>query len=340
MGSQVRASCWLPVFILLSLSASPASAQTPAATGPWTLFFQSQAGDSIGLGETHSYTDADPGNTFRIGSSVNGVGVSLDGPSFAYWWRLDLHAPIGQPLSIGTYETARRAPFTQFNGLEFSGSGGGCNNLTGRFVVLEAEFASGGRVLKFAADFEQHCGDANAALFGSVRYHSTIASTTPFGGNYSSYKITIAPPAHGTVSAAGMVDCGGGGVDCEETLGAAQSVSLSALPDPGYFFAGWSGDCRGGPAITLHVNGPKQCAAEFGLSGSPDPRTLVVIDSLPGEFVGDGRMQVFSPANSAIMLTSDTNPKSIGFRIASIDATSDITWRFTVTAPGVETSSR
>ena len=40
--------------------------------------------------------------------------------------------PQGQPFVTGTYyETARRAPFTAFNGLDFTGSGRGCNTMTG-----------------------------------------------------------------------------------------------------------------------------------------------------------------------------------------------------------------
>lgn len=48
--------------------------------------------------------------------------------------------------------------------------------MTGRFDVLEAVYGTGGQVLRFAADFEQHCEGMEPALFGGVRYHSTIAA--------------------------------------------------------------------------------------------------------------------------------------------------------------------
>jgi hypothetical protein len=41
-------------------------------------------------------------------------------------------------------------------------------------VVLEAVYGAGGAVERFAADYEQHCSNAVPALFGSVRYNSTL----------------------------------------------------------------------------------------------------------------------------------------------------------------------
>jgi hypothetical protein len=44
----------------------------------------------------------------------------------------------------------------------------------GRFVVREASIDSAGRVLAFAADFEQHCENMTPALFGAIRYNSAV----------------------------------------------------------------------------------------------------------------------------------------------------------------------
>src|SRR5262245_4332780 len=158
-----RLAICLASVIVLGLFASDARAQTTA------LFFDSQAGDYIGAGQVATYTPVDA--TFTATNS-GGTTVSVNGPSFSFWWTLQFKAAGATPPAVGTYEMARRAPFTTFNGLDVSGSGRGCNELTGRFVVLEAQYDGGGNVVKFAADFEQHCEDADAALFGAIRYNS------------------------------------------------------------------------------------------------------------------------------------------------------------------------
>jgi hypothetical protein len=93
-------------------------------------------------------------------------------------WNLAFSAPGDALLVPGSYENATRWPFQSPTGagLSISGSGRGCNTLTGRFDVLEAVYDSAGRVLRFAADFEQHCEGMEPALFGGVRYRSTIAA--------------------------------------------------------------------------------------------------------------------------------------------------------------------
>ena len=48
------------------------------------------------------------------------------------------------------------------------------DTLSGQFVVLEAVYGSSGEVERFGADFEQHCEGATPALFGSIRFNSTI----------------------------------------------------------------------------------------------------------------------------------------------------------------------
>ena len=97
------------------------------------------------------------------------------------WWTLDFKARDGVELIAGPYEGATRYPFQSpaTPGLDVSGSGRGCNTLTGRFDVLEAVYAADGSVQKFAADFEQHCEGATPALRGSVRYNASATFPPP-----------------------------------------------------------------------------------------------------------------------------------------------------------------
>ena len=68
--------------------------------------------------------------------------------------------------------------------------------MTGRFVVREIEYA-GEDVVRFAADFEQHCEDSAPALFGAVRFNSNISDLVPFGGQYPRYQLTLDVPFTG-----------------------------------------------------------------------------------------------------------------------------------------------
>ena len=167
----------------------------------------------------------------------------------------------------------------------WSGSGRGCNELTGQFVVREIELAPGGSVLRFAADFEQHCEDMNPGLFGAIRYNSTISDLTPFEGNYPVYELTVTPPDHGRLTATG-IDCGGGAMSCVLPLSTPTVVRLTATPDPGYAFERWSGDCSGAITTWVAVNQRKRCSAVFvpGIQGT----TALFLDSQPGDYVGQG----------------------------------------------------
>ena len=314
------------IVVLGLLAASPASAQTAV---DFKLFFESQPGDFIGAGQTKTYTQAD--GTVSITSSSTTVSVGIDGVSFSFWWDAVFSAPGG--IRAGVYNTARRGPFTSVtNGLSFSGSGRGCNTLTGRFVVLEAEYGPSG-IERFAADFEQHCEDAVPGLFGAVRYNSTITSLTPFGGSYPAYDLTIPLPANGTVTSTGGLNCGTAGAACAATFGAATSVTLTATPDAGYIFAGWTEDCRGGPSTAIHVNGPKRCGALFELAASPQPRTLIVFDSQAGDSAGGGKANVYSPANSRITAQTISSGAGITFVVTSVDATREVSWTVIASAP-------
>ncbi len=97
----------------------------------------------------------------------------------------------------------------------------------------------------------------------------------------------MAAPLHGRVSGGGL-DCGSGGPVCQVTLGSATVVTIAATPNADHVFLGWTGDCRGGLTTTVHVNGPKACAALFEPFITTSPRTVMYWDSEPGESIGQG----------------------------------------------------
>jgi hypothetical protein len=147
------------------LLAGTAQAQA-VSTG--SLSFSGDAGDYISQGKSWSYSTS-KGDALTVSSSSGSlVSVSVN----AYngdWWTLDLDAPGTQVLTPGTYSAAHRYPFNGTGpGLDLSGEGRGCNELTGSFTVSKAVFGPQGYVQAFDATFEQHCEGGTPAARGAI----------------------------------------------------------------------------------------------------------------------------------------------------------------------------
>ena len=176
------------------------------------LFMDSKTGDFVGAGRQWLYNTSNITFT-ATPTDTNSLGVTIrvSGDTF---WTLSFDAPGTAALGPGQYFGAIRYPFNGFlAGIDVSGDGRGCNRETGSFVVYEVGFGPDGSVQRFAADFEQHCENSDAGLFGAIRYNSTTASLVPFAAAYPSYRLTIPRPAHGAVAADGIiVQCDAGPV--------------------------------------------------------------------------------------------------------------------------------
>jgi hypothetical protein len=90
----------------------------------------------------------------------------------------------GQAFGVGTYAQAQiysPSPGPQ-PGLLADEAGRdveACKTITGSFKVVELQRAGDGSVLRFAADFEQHCRGQAPALFGGVRFNSDVPYVQP-----------------------------------------------------------------------------------------------------------------------------------------------------------------
>ena len=134
-----------------------------------------RSGHFVGAGESHRYTLQDTVWTARADVGVmepRHIVISMRpiDNSFRWWWNLDLASPSGQPLKPGTYDNARRWPFQSSTqpGLSFSGTGRGCNTLTGSFVIREIVLGPDNTLDRLSASFEQHCEGSSAALRGDI----------------------------------------------------------------------------------------------------------------------------------------------------------------------------
>ena len=133
------------------------------------IYFDSQPGDYIGGGLEQTFTLLD--GTITPRTITKGVSVAFDGEDY---WTLEFVGSNSQPFGLGAFENATRYPFQSPTspGISISGAGRGCNQITGRFEVLEYVLGPDGRIQHLWIDFEQHCEGGAPALFGFVRFNS------------------------------------------------------------------------------------------------------------------------------------------------------------------------
>jgi hypothetical protein len=149
------------------------SPSAPALTGvvryqalPLAYAFQSDPGDYIGAGGDKRYTNST--STFAISGDQTSVQYSVSG--LRDTWTAIIHAPIGQVLQAGTYDTARFADNSRA-GLDVFGDGRGCNQSSGTLTIGSITFNEQGQVTGLKAKFEQHCENGVPALHGTIRHY-------------------------------------------------------------------------------------------------------------------------------------------------------------------------
>ncbi|MGA5305561.1 hypothetical protein ACPCHT_37095 [Nucisporomicrobium flavum] len=178
MTKQVRRSALLAIASVAAVAGTllaPGAAQAqPVSSGSFTL--SGDPGDYISQGRDWSYS-TESGDRLSVNGSDDGrvVSISIDGAN-GDWWYADFSAPAGEKLEPGTYTGATRYPFNDEGpGLDISGEGRGCNQLTGTFTVTEAAFGPEGYVEDFDATYEQHCEGGTPAARGRVQVHNQAA---------------------------------------------------------------------------------------------------------------------------------------------------------------------
>jgi hypothetical protein len=145
-------------------------------TGTAVLNLMSTPGDFIGQG--HTVTLASP--AWRFGAIYSSPdSISITARSGLTVWTVDMAAPRGQPLLAGTYTKAERSAFRSPSapGLDVYGDSRGCNQVYGSFTVTTTTLGSDGRIVAFAASFEEHCETLTApALRGTVHFDASAGS--------------------------------------------------------------------------------------------------------------------------------------------------------------------
>ncbi len=154
---------------------------------------------SLATGATFITLSSDPGDP--MGASLAGVppqpfttgmgpiavtpnargGVSVAFVPAGESLNLDFGPVLDQRLGGGRYEIPQRFPDATAGrtALEVYRGGFRCTSITGRFQVLELEYALDGSIVRFAADFEQHCNAIAPALRGGIRFNSAVPYAPP-----------------------------------------------------------------------------------------------------------------------------------------------------------------
>ena len=260
-------------FVLISVSASPAAADTQyqsATTGKLTM--SSPEFEYVGQGrawdfETPAFdvlTLGDPCQCF-VGVRAQNFDTAL--PEEFQWSFLYFQVPSGQIMTSGTTYLTRRWPFQQASesGLDVTIGSRGCNQSAGEFTVLDVAFAANGDVRRFHATFKQYCELGSVPLQGEIdivkipppRQTTTITIDAKGSLNRSPKQAVV----HGTVTqgkATGKFD--EILLDCSDTVatwtasvastssrpfgnGAATVIAEAEAPDPNY------NDTDGNPVI-------------------------------------------------------------------------------------------
>jgi len=172
-------------------------------------------------------------------------------------------------------------------GLDVSGTGAGCNQLTGRFTVLEAVY-SGNAIVSFAADFEQHCESSTAPpLFGSIRINSTIPLPARPPSAHVSAPSRALEGRSVTLDSAGSGDPQGGALSYAWTQIAGPSVTITNAQSASASFTAPQ-VVAGGADLTfrLHVTNSlglsDAATAVVHVADAADARYVLYLDRRPG----------------------------------------------------------
>ena len=298
----MRCLAGLLSFAVLALVA-PASA---AAAPPATVTMFSESGDYIGGGVQRTFDTAVSSDRIApsISADAQSFSVSVSGGPYGDSYGMSFIAPSGA-LAPSVYTGAQRSPFREPGrpGMEITGSGRGCNTLSGSFEVRDLAKAADGSVERAWIIYEQHC-DGGPALFGEVRVGAPVTAgpravptlvrwpSSDVNGGGQAVPLTAWPSAGGPITQVAVVGDAAADfvVRVDECTGAASvcEVWVRFVPlTPGTRRA-WlrSTDAAGG-----RTEVPLQGFAYGGETG-------LTMTGDPGDYIGAGRTWTYGPESS------------------------------------------
>jgi hypothetical protein len=163
-GAQAHICCSTAV-------ASTPTSPSKSFSSKGTLSFAGAAGEFISSGKHLNLSDP----ACKISVTQQGPGdiqITFEHGDTEY----DANFSTGsnQRFGAGTYAHAQRYGMDDSGqpGLEISGDGRSCNEISGSFQAAGVEYRSDGTISRFAATFEQLCDDSKVPLRGSISISS------------------------------------------------------------------------------------------------------------------------------------------------------------------------
>ncbi|MDD2769298.1 MAG: hypothetical protein PHT19_11225 [Methylococcus sp.] len=177
------------------------------------------------------------------------------------------HAQFGKCALAGTTMLIG-AEHTEVDGLAQAGSAYVYQEMDKRWRIrqkLTAQTEAGTSDAEAEAYFGVTALSASGATALTGAFGATVSGKAKAGAVYafeSPYLLTVAATAGGTVTSnPSGIDCG---TTCQSSFVKGFGVTLTATPDEGYRFKGWSGGgCSGKKPCTLKINKSKTVKATF-----------------------------------------------------------------------------
>ena len=157
---------------------------------------------------------------------------------------------------------------------------------------------------------------------------ATVNITLNCGGPppAGTFNLTVNKSGSGTVTGSG-ISCG---TDCSENFDQGTSVNLTAIPDSGWTFSGWSGDCGTNASNTLscNMNSNKNVTATFTSTVVPPPTgcqgncAQYISQSVPSQ------MTVSQSTGVSVTMrnTGTTTWTTSGYKLGSQNPQDNFTW--------------
>ena len=164
--------------------------------------------------------------------------------------------------------TANFAPNTFALTVVKTGNGGGLLSSSPAGVdcgvTCSASYPAGTQVtLTPAPDANSSFGGWSGACIGTAPCTVTMDAAKNLSGTFTrnTYALTVTRAGNGTVTSAPLaIFCG---ATCAASFDSGTSVTLTALPERGATFTGWSGACTGTGTCVVPMNGARAVSATF-----------------------------------------------------------------------------
>jgi uncharacterized repeat protein (TIGR02543 family) len=129
-------------------------------------------------------------------------------------------------------------------------------------------------------------GDCAGTSVCQVTMDQTRSITATFAPNTFGLSVAKQGAGSGSVSSSpAEISCG---TLCQGTFGGGTTVTLTATPDPGSVFGGWSGDCSGTGACPITMNQDRSVTATFNPNLPPRASFTLACTGLTCSFDGGG----------------------------------------------------